>query len=51
MPEKSPSQRLRDVLYVLWEHRGSKGDFEQFYIASIEKVINRIKEELDNNGQ
>lgn len=47
MPEKSPSQRLRAVLFVLWEQRGSKGEFEEFYKESIERVIKRIKEELD----
>lgn len=41
--EKSPSQRLRAALYVLWKQRGSKGDFEVFRRRSMEDAINRVK--------
>ncbi len=46
MKAKTPSQRLRASLYVLWEQRGSKGDFEEFYEDQMEKFIKRIKQEL-----
>lgn len=45
--DKSPSQRLRAVLYVMWIQHGKKGDFESFYRRSIEEAINRVKKLLD----
>lgn len=47
MPEKSSAQRLRAVLYRLWEKRGRNGEFEKYYQTSMEKFINRIKKELE----
>lgn len=47
MEGKKPSQRLRATLYVLWEQSGKKGDFESYYRAQIEKVIEYIKKKLD----
>lgn len=44
--EKSPSQRLRAVLYVYWQQKGSKDDFELFYKRWMERTINAIKEQL-----
>jgi hypothetical protein len=44
---KTPSKRLRSVLFIRWKQLGEKGDFETFYRDSIEKIINRIKETLD----
>lgn len=45
---KSPSQRLRAVLYRKWErdHPDQEIDSESHYIASMEKIINMIKETL-----
>ena len=48
MPKgKSASQRLRAVLYILWQHRGSKGTFSEFYESKVESWIDKIKEMLD----
>ena|SRR5690606_19939706 len=44
--EKSPSQRLRGVLYVLWEQTGKKGTFEVFYRIKMEEIINHFKDKL-----
>jgi len=44
---KSPAQRLRATLFVLWKQRGSKGDFEAFYRDNLEKAIDRVKRLLD----
>ncbi len=45
---KSPSQRLRSILYVLYQQRGENSiTFEQFYSQQIEKVIDNIKRSLD----
>lgn len=45
---KSPSQRLRNVLYVWWkEHNQGYEVFNDFYIHYIEKFINHVKSKLD----
>ena len=44
---KTPSNRLRNTLYVLWEQEGSKGDFDEFYKRYMEKFIDLIKEKLE----
>lgn len=43
---KTPSQRLRNTLFVLWKQGGEKEDFEIFYKNWIEKFIDKIKEKL-----
>lgn len=43
---KSPAQRMRGVLYRLWEQKGSQGDFETYYRTKMEALINQIKEKL-----
>lgn len=43
---KTPSQRLRGVLFRLYEHRGSPGTFDDFYERQYEAIIERIKKEL-----
>jgi hypothetical protein len=44
---KSPSQRLRAVLYILWTQKGKKGDFESFYRTEYEKLIEFFKSKLE----
>ena len=44
---KTPSQRLRNVLYVLWKDRGGQGSFEDFYLFKINQLIETIKEKLE----
>ncbi len=44
--DKSPSQRLRAVLYVLWEQDGKRGEFETFYRVRMERIIETIKDKL-----
>ena len=54
--DKTPSQRLRNVLYVLWEQEqpketNSKGvityvDFDLFYKRKMNELINFIKNKL-----
>lgn len=46
--EKSPSQRLRAVLYRIWEQaaKESKLDFEVFYRSRMERIIEQLKERL-----
>lgn len=44
--EKTPSQRLRGVLYILWQQTGSEGNFQDFYIGKMETITNQIKSRL-----
>lgn len=43
---KSPSLRLRNTLFVLWQQNGSKGDFDDYYRKQMEKFIDAVKERL-----
>jgi len=45
--EKTPSQRLRAVLFLLWEKQGKVGTSEEFYRRYLEKVIENLKSKLD----
>jgi hypothetical protein len=45
---KTPSKRLRAVLYVLWKQTATPdSDFEIFYRDRMEKLIDQIKARLD----
>lgn len=44
---KTPSKRLRAVLFLMWKQAGEKGDFEVYYRAQVEKVIEHLKNKLD----
>lgn len=44
---KSPSQRLRNTLYVYWQQQGEKGEFDSFYKGHMTKLIDQIKERLE----
>lgn len=48
MPAKTPSQRMRNVLFVLWQQspEGFK-DFDSFYKYKMEGYIDAIKENLN----
>lgn len=41
--KKSPSQRLRNVLYVLHKQQESGMDFDQWYLRRMEKIISDHK--------
>lgn len=45
--DKTPSQRMRGVLYVLWKHLGSPDTFVAFYSSEMERQIERVKERLE----
>lgn len=48
--DKSPSQRLRGVLYRLWEQSSEQerynNEFELFYRSKMERIIESLKEKL-----
>jgi microsomal dipeptidase-like Zn-dependent dipeptidase len=43
---KSPAQRMRAVIYRLWEQGGKVGDFNEVYKSRMEKLIDLLKEKL-----
>jgi cysteine synthase len=43
---KTPSERLRAVLFVLYKHENPNETFATFYTAKIEKVIEHVKSKL-----
>lgn len=45
---KTPSQRLRAVLFIAWSQKGSEGDFEDYYRRKMEMIIEQFKERLEN---
>ncbi len=45
---KSPSQRLRAVLFVLWKQGNQLDNFEVFYRQMLEKFIDHIKGKLED---
>lgn len=49
IPAKSPSQRMRNVLYILWSQspEGFK-DFDSFYKYKMESYIDAIKQNLNS---
>lgn len=44
---KTPSQRLRAVLYRTWEQTRSGVDFESFYRMKVESIIEQFKDRLE----
>jgi hypothetical protein len=44
---KTPSQRLRGVLYRVWEQTDQKFDFPIWYESQLERIINKYKSTLD----
>ena len=44
--KKSQSQRLRGVLYRYWEMNGKKGNFDEYYEVTMERIITHFKDKL-----
>ncbi len=44
---KTKSQRLRGSIFRLWERSTSGKDFDKFYDDYMERLIEKIKEQLD----
>lgn len=43
---KTPSQRLRNTLFVWWKQLNQPGQFEDFYRRRMETLIDSVKAEL-----
>jgi hypothetical protein len=44
--QKTPGQRQRALLFLIWKAQGSQGDFSSFYATRMERNIQRLKDEL-----
>ena len=44
--EKTPSQRLRNVIFVYWEQNKPTKTFDEFYRQKMEQIISYIKDKL-----
>lgn len=44
---KTPSKRLRSVIFIEWKQKGEVGDFETYYRQEVEKIIIHKKNKLD----
>jgi len=49
--QKTPSERLRAILYVWWDHlgreKGTHKSSDEFYRNYIEKIIDNIKQKIN----
>jgi len=45
--EKSKSQKLRDVMYVLWEQKGINYSSKLFYDLEMDKITEHYKSKLE----
>ena len=44
---KTQAQRLRAVIYILWEQKGKKGNPDDHYKKTMENIISQLKEKLE----
>lgn len=44
---KTPSKRLRSVIFLNWKQEGEKLDFESYYRYKMEQIIDHLKSKLD----
>lgn len=50
MPTKTHSQRMRNVLYRMWEHSPEQfKDFDSYYKYKMDKFIEELKQNLPDN--
>lgn len=45
--QKTQAQRLRGVIYRLWEQSGKNGNSEEYYRSIMESLIDQLKERLE----
>lgn len=46
--QKTQAQRIRGVIYKLWQQEGSQVAFEPYYQNRTEKIIEHLKKQLDS---
>lgn len=52
LEQKTPSQRLRSVLYILYKQAIDKGtfvgEFQGYYNENMERIIQKLKDKIDD---
>ena len=48
---KSNSQRLRSILFILWQQSGSQATFDVFYNSKMNEIIEHFKSKLSGKGK
>ena len=46
--QKTPSQRMRAVIYKLWIQNGSPDTYEIYYANRMEKILDSLKQQIEN---
>lgn len=44
---KTPSSRVRAVLFILWKQDGQEGTFEAYYQSRMDRIIEKLKEKIN----
>ena len=44
---KTASQRMRNVIYILYKQGGMQGDFESYYNSTMERIIETLKDRIE----
>jgi len=47
---KTPSQRLRAVLYLVWEQFEAPSAFQIFYDKTMERIIEQFSKRIEKKG-
>jgi len=48
---KSPSKKLREVLYRLWEKTEAESAFQKFYDVVMDKITDEFIKKLEKGGE
>ena len=44
---KTASQRMRNVIYILYKQGGMQGDFDSYYHSTMERIIEQLKDKIE----
>ena len=44
---KTPAQRQRAVIYLIWKAKGKQGRFDDYYMDTMERIIDQLKQKID----
>jgi hypothetical protein len=49
LEQKTQSQRIRSVLFLLWRQDGEQGEFRDFYHQKTNEIIEHLKSKLEDS--
>jgi len=44
---RTPSERMKAILFVEWQQKGKVGDFNAYYVQRMDAICERLKAQLD----